>query len=382
MNSIKCDLIVVSCDTVTNIDLYKMVNEFRKNSASIVTQLFKNGLDADTIVPGPKTKHKQGEIDQSTHNFNEYQYHWSIVLGYLERDLIGIQPHTNRLTFLASASDFEETLDLPYHLLHRYGHIVMHTQAIDSHIYILKKWIVDFLHMVIIVAGFFLLSRSSSIRIGLMLFCFIFSSFFQNDSLDSMKGELIPYIVKKQMSKFLHQHAQPAEHEKHVNASVVNVNVDDIFNFVSQNELDRKIKDTSLYNDSANRQPFNDDLIRCFALRPQENRFGIRVNTILAYCAINQKVDRSLAVSISYFHASKLIKFICSLCCRFLICGTKYFHRMHHHWYHPRAIIDQHKWLIVRWPTMRLSRRKHHWKTVASGRTAVSMWKHAFQIAF
>lgn len=64
----------------------------------------------------------------------------------LERDLIGIQPHTNRLTFLASASDFDETLDLPYHLLHRYGHIVIHTQAIDSHIYILKKWIVEFLN--------------------------------------------------------------------------------------------------------------------------------------------------------------------------------------------------------------------------------------------
>lgn len=96
------------------------------------------------------------------------------------------------------------------------------------------------------------------------------------------------------MSKFSQQHAQQQpEHEKHVNVSVVNVNVkcDDLFNFISQNDLDRKIKDTSLYNDSSNRQPFNDDLIRCYALRPQENRFGIRVNTILAYCAINQKVD-------------------------------------------------------------------------------------------
>lgn len=50
----------MSCDTVTNIDLYQMINQFRQNNASIVAQLFKNGLDADTIVPGPKTKHKQG----------------------------------------------------------------------------------------------------------------------------------------------------------------------------------------------------------------------------------------------------------------------------------------------------------------------------------
>lgn len=60
--SIKCDVVVVSCDTVTNIDLFKMINQFRQNNASIVMQLFKGGLEAETIVPGPKTKHKQGSI--------------------------------------------------------------------------------------------------------------------------------------------------------------------------------------------------------------------------------------------------------------------------------------------------------------------------------
>lgn len=61
--SIKCDLVVVSCDTITNVDLFTMLDHFRKNSASIVTQLFKGGLEADTIVPGPKTKHKQGKLE-------------------------------------------------------------------------------------------------------------------------------------------------------------------------------------------------------------------------------------------------------------------------------------------------------------------------------
>lgn len=87
---------------------------------------------------------------------------------------------------------------------------------------------------------------------------------------------------------------QLPEHEKNANTSVVHVNVKstDIFHFISQNELDRKITDTSLFNDSTNRQPFNDNLIRCYALRPQENCFGVRVNTILSYCAINQKVSK------------------------------------------------------------------------------------------
>lgn len=98
-----------------------MLNLFRKNNASIVAQLFKGGMDADAIVPGPKTKHKP------------------------ERDLIGIQASTQRLTFMASTSDYEETLDLPYHLLHHYGEMTMNSRLIDSHIYIMKKWIVDFL---------------------------------------------------------------------------------------------------------------------------------------------------------------------------------------------------------------------------------------------
>lgn len=37
-----------------------MINHFRQTNASIVTQLFKGGFDQDTVVPGPKTKHKQG----------------------------------------------------------------------------------------------------------------------------------------------------------------------------------------------------------------------------------------------------------------------------------------------------------------------------------
>lgn len=70
----------------------------------------------------------------------------------------------------------------------------------------------------------------------------------------------------------------------------VNMKLNDVFNFISQSDLERKITETALYNDSNNRNPFGDDLIRCYALTPQENSFGIRANTMVSYCAINQKV--------------------------------------------------------------------------------------------
>lgn len=85
------------------------------------------------------------------------------------------------------------------------------------------------------------------------------------------------------------------EHDKPLSVLNINTKMDDIFNFVQQNDLDRKITETSLFNESINRNPFGDDVIRCFALKPQENCFGIRVNTILSYCTINQKVNCNLA---------------------------------------------------------------------------------------
>lgn len=113
-----------------------------------------------------------------------------------------------------------------------------------------------------------------------------FFSSHQNDSLLALKGELIPYIVKKQMSHLPHN----PENEKPLSVVNVSTKLDDIFQYISQNDLDRKITETSLFNDSDSRNPFSDDLVRCYALSPQENCFGIRVNTTLSFCTINQKV--------------------------------------------------------------------------------------------
>lgn len=119
--------------------------------------------------------------------------------------------------------------------------------------------------------------------------------------MNSLKGELIPYIVKKQM-------ARPPVHTSDTDkaTSFVNVNtkIDDIFNFLSQSDLERQVTETSLFNDSLNRNPFSDDLVRCYALSPQDNCFGIRVNTILSYCAINQKVCFDFFVTLKHSRSS------------------------------------------------------------------------------
>ena len=147
---IKTDVFLISCDVVTNVDLYPVLNMFRMNDASVVSLFFK-GSAADVVIPGEKTKQKQ------------------------ERDLVGINQENDRLLFLASTSDFEKTMSLPAHLLRSHGKITIHSGLVDSHIYIVKKWVVDFL------------AENKS-----------------NKGFSTIKGELLPFIIKKQMSRPKH----------------------------------------------------------------------------------------------------------------------------------------------------------------------------------
>lgn len=87
--------------------------------------------------------------------------------------------------------------------------------------------------------------------------------------------------------------SRPANHadcDKPTSVMNVSLKVDDIFQFVTKNDLDSRIVETSLFNDSVNRNPFNNDLIRCYALGAPEKSFGIRVNTTFTFCAVNQKI--------------------------------------------------------------------------------------------
>lgn len=94
---------------------------FRQNDASVVSMFWKSGIEGEVVVPGPKTKFKP------------------------ERDIVGINSKNDRLLFLASTSDFEETMSLPGHLLRCNGRVMIHSGLVDSHIYLVKKWVVDFL---------------------------------------------------------------------------------------------------------------------------------------------------------------------------------------------------------------------------------------------
>ncbi|TMW39559.1 hypothetical protein DOY81_015361, partial [Sarcophaga bullata] len=57
-DKIQSDFLVLSCDIVTNVSLYPLINKFRQHDASLTALLFKSGFESDVTLPGPKTKHK------------------------------------------------------------------------------------------------------------------------------------------------------------------------------------------------------------------------------------------------------------------------------------------------------------------------------------
>ncbi|XP_046830760.1 translation initiation factor eIF-2B subunit gamma [Vespa crabro] len=229
---IHTDFIVLSCDLITDIDISETLNLYRKHNASITAlmlPMFK--ISDEFVTPGPKNKQKP------------------------ETDLMGIDNETGRLVFLASASDFEETINISQKILKKHTNFTMYSKLMDAHVYIINKWVLDFL---------------------------VF-----NKNISTLKGELLPYIVTKQLSK------PPKQCPEDKNTSMVQVNLkEDIFRFAVAKPLDELIRRMSAFNDHSTdlQEAYHDDIIRCYA-HIMNNGFGLRANTIQMYHFANFKIS-------------------------------------------------------------------------------------------
>ena len=61
-DKLTCDVLVFSCDLITDVSLFETLNLFRKHNASISTLLFDAESSEQVVVPGPKSKYKLGEF--------------------------------------------------------------------------------------------------------------------------------------------------------------------------------------------------------------------------------------------------------------------------------------------------------------------------------
>uniref|UniRef100_A0A1Q3G1K0 Translation initiation factor eIF2B subunit gamma n=1 Tax=Culex tarsalis TaxID=7177 RepID=A0A1Q3G1K0_CULTA len=195
---IKTDVLLVSCDVITDFSLCNVLKQFRQQDASVVSLLMHSAPSCTGPVPGVRMKHKS------------------------EKDLFAVCPQTNRLVFMGSESDFENGFELPGHLLRQHEKFDVLSGLVDAHIYVAKKWVIDILKT--------------------------------NPVLSTIKGELLPYIIKKQMCE----------------------------------QKSNLLQDASAkMNKNSETEP---DTIKCFVTIAPNTSFGLRVNTLPSFYQANQHI--------------------------------------------------------------------------------------------
>ncbi|KAK1340124.1 hypothetical protein QTO34_018688 [Cnephaeus nilssonii] len=155
---LKTDVLVLSCDLITDVALHEVVDLFRAHDASLA-MLMRKGQESVIPVPGQKGKKKTVE----------------------QRDFIGVDSTGKRLLFMANEADLDEELVIKGSILQKHPRIHFHTGLVDAHLYCMKKYVVDFL--------------------------------MENESITSIRSELIPYLVRKQFSSASSQQGQEEKEE-------------------------------------------------------------------------------------------------------------------------------------------------------------------------
>ncbi|XP_072366830.1 translation initiation factor eIF2B subunit gamma isoform X3 [Scyliorhinus torazame] len=119
---IKTDVLVVSCDLITDAALHEVIDLFRAHDAT-VSMLMRKAHDFTEPVPGQKGKNKEAE----------------------QRDFVGVDDTCKRLLFMANEADLDDELVIRKSLMQKYPRMHIKTALVDAHLYCMKKWVLDFL---------------------------------------------------------------------------------------------------------------------------------------------------------------------------------------------------------------------------------------------
>ncbi|XP_052066030.1 translation initiation factor eIF-2B subunit gamma-like [Mytilus californianus] len=231
---IKTDVLVISCDLITDLSLHHIANVHRTYNAS-VTMLLSTVPQQylDIAPPGVKSRKRS------------------------EKDFIGFDEKGDRVLFMASEADLEDTVTFRKSVLKRHPFINIKSGLTDCHLYLMKKWVIDYLST--------------------------------SQSLSSIKSELIPYLVKKQFSK-------PKQEMPNTNQSVISEDTKpDIFSFSSEDPLAQEVQEMSTWIDHQGDMEdcYHDNKIRCYAY-VQDGGFCVRANTLSAYSESNKQIPKIL----------------------------------------------------------------------------------------
>ncbi|XP_035025805.1 translation initiation factor eIF-2B subunit gamma [Hippoglossus stenolepis] len=254
---IKADILVVSCDLITDVALHEVVDLFRAHNATLAMLMSKAHEFTET-VPGQKGKKKTAE----------------------QRDFVGVDQSGKRLLFMANEADLEDGLSIRKSIMRKHPRMHIKTGLVDAHLYCLKKAVVDFLT--------------------------------ENKSISSIRGELLPYLVRKQFSKTT---KRPKSKEDSEDQS------QEMSDSSTNQELLISSRDESLLELAQERSCWNDhhgDMsdayhggkLRCY-VHITDQSLCYRVNTLAAYIEANRLAPKLFEESA--VHPSAVISEKCQM---------------------------------------------------------------------
>ncbi|XP_033115124.1 translation initiation factor eIF-2B subunit gamma-like [Anneissia japonica] len=248
---IKTDILVVSCDLITDIALHKLVDVHRTYDSTMTALMMAlpEQSSESLTIPGTKSKKKLES-----------------------RDLVGLDEKGQRLVFMAAEEDIEEFLTVRKSILEKHPFIKVGTSLLDAHMYIFKKWVIDYLS--------------------------------EHKNISSVKGELIPCLVKKQ---FIKKRAEDVDDEGSMEHATHN------HNYSSVDALKQKTLEMSSWTGDeggiTNGCIANIDAIKCHVY-VMDSGFCSRANSLAAYCDVNRQILQSKHVleEENFVHSTAKVK--------------------------------------------------------------------------
>ncbi|XP_056600343.1 translation initiation factor eIF-2B subunit gamma [Triplophysa dalaica] len=234
---IKTDILVVSCDLITEVALHEVVDLFRAHNATL-SMLMSKVNDFTETVPGQKGKKKAAE----------------------QRDFVGIDGTGKRLLFMANEADLEEGLVIRKSIMRKHPRMLIKTGLLDAHLYCLKRSVVDFL--------------------------------VNNKSVTSIRGELVPFLVRKQFSRTFNSQNTTEDLEKSQKKEDVHAGLE-LLSIGKDDALLQLAQERSCWNDHRGDMcdAYHGGKLRCY-VHIMEEGMCYRVNTLAAFIEANRVVPK------------------------------------------------------------------------------------------
>lgn len=260
-------IMIISSDLITDVQMRHLTDLHNVHSSSLTALFAHSTLEPKQVeVPGPKVKPKK------------------------ERDIIGIDHrNNNQLCFFKSEADLEDGfISLNRKILYEHPKVTMYNNLLDAHLYIVEKWVCDFIKA--------------------------------EERISTIKGELIPYLVKKQFSVTSKDIKKcndfEVEDTPNPKSNIQNGEPGrKISDFINKDEMISNVQEFSSWNDhsSALKSAYMDRPLRCYGFIIDKGQgICLRANNLHAYIELNRKIERilpSVAPNIDFklVHTSSIV---------------------------------------------------------------------------